>query len=92
MTFLFAKQRTLHIFGENGKPIPVCLKERDGNVAVFESKESIPVGVFVEWLGSEAAAKGTVLNCRPVEPASTEGEKPQDAGLLEISVEFNSES
>lgn len=82
MTFLLAKQRTLHVFSENGKSIPVSLRERDGNVAVFESTEPIPVGVFVEWVGSAEANLGKVLNCRPMPEPGDEDR------LLEISVEF----
>jgi hypothetical protein len=82
VTFLLAKQRTLHVFSENGKSIPVSLRERDGSVAVFESTEAIPVGVFVEWVGSTESSRGKVLNCRPMpEPGDEER-------LLEISVEF----
>jgi hypothetical protein len=82
VTFLLAKQRTLHVFSDNGKSIPVSLRERDGNVAVFESSEPIPVGVFVEWAGAEESSRGQVLNCRP-------NPHPGDEkNLLEISVEF----
>jgi len=82
VTFLLAKQRTLHVFSENGKSIPVSLRERDGNVAVFESTEAIPVGVFVEWLGNSDANRGQVLNCRPSPEPGEENKR------LEISVEF----
>ncbi len=51
-----AKRRTLHIFSENGRSIPVCTRERDGNIAVFESSEPIPVGVHVEWLDTALPA------------------------------------
>lgn len=82
-----AKQRTLHVFNDNGKSIPVALRERDGNFAVFESAEAIPVGVYVECLGpgnpKDCGPTGPVLNCRAGRPGS--GEQP----LLEISVEFN---
>ncbi len=81
MTFLLAKQRTLHVFSDNGKSIPVSLRERDGNVAVFESAEPIPVGVFVEWPDQPEPHLGQVLNCRP-------SNNPNDLNLLEISVEF----
>lgn len=88
MNFLLAKRRTLHVFSDNGKSIPVSLRERDGNVAVFESSEPIPVGVFVEWAdaadASEDSSRGQVLNCRPL---PNEGASPN---LLEISVEFKS--
>lgn len=84
MTFLIAKQRTLHVFSESGKSIPVSLRERDGNVAVFESAEPIPVGVDVVWAGPSEAAKGQVLNCRPLPHPG------EEAKLLEISVEFKS--
>ena len=92
-----ARQRTLHVFSDNGKSIPVSLRERDGNVAVFEAAEAIPVGVYVECsrverspvecTGPDLAAGGVVggpvLNCRPLtDPAS--GQR-----LLEISVEFS---
>lgn len=80
MNFLIAKRRTLHVFSENGRSIPVCLRERDGNVAVFESQEPIPVGVYVEWAEAQSSECGQVLNCRPAT-----GDPP---GLLEISVEF----
>jgi hypothetical protein len=77
-----AKQRTLHVFSDNGKSIPVSLRERDGNVAVFESSEAIPVGVVVEWAGPSEAARGKVLHCRTIP-------KPgEEKNLLEISVEF----
>lgn len=83
MNFLIAKRRTLHVFSENGRSIPVSLRERDGNVAVFESQEPIPVGVFVEWADTQNSECGQVLNCRPAA-----GDPP---GLLEISVEFQRE-
>lgn len=89
MTFLLAKQRTLHVFSDNGKSIQVSLRERDGNVAVFEASEPIPVGVIVEWAGpaegdhaQRDCAKGRVLNCRPVPHPG------EEKNLLEISVEF----
>jgi len=97
VTFLMARQRTLHVFSDNGKSIPVSLRERDGNVAVFEAAEAIPVGVYVECsrverspvectgpdLGAGGVVGGPVLNCRPLtDPAS--GQR-----LLEISVEFS---
>ena len=82
MTFLLAKQRTLHVFSDNGKSIPVSLRERDGNVAVFESSEPIPVGVYVEWAGPEESSRGQVLNCRPLPQPG------EEKNLLEISVEF----
>lgn len=82
MTFLLAKQKTLHVFGDNGKTIPVSLKERDGNVVVFESSEPIKVGVYVEWAGPEDSSRGQVLNCRPVPHPGEEN------NLLQISVEF----
>jgi len=82
VNFLLAKRRTLHVFSDNGKSIPVSLRERDGNVAVFESSEPIPVGVFVEWADAADASRGQVLNCRPL---PNEGDSPN---LLEISVEF----
>ncbi len=82
-----AKQRTLHVFNDNGKSIPVLLREQDGNVAVFEAAEAIPVGVYVECLSAGEAVDcgptGPVLNCRPATPGSLEHP------LLEISVEFN---
>jgi hypothetical protein len=77
-----AKQRTLHVFSENGKSIPVSLRERDGNVAVFQSTEPIPVGVYVEWLANSDGSLGQVLNCRPSQ------EPHEKQKLLEISVEF----
>lgn len=75
------------MFSDNGKSIPVSLRERDGNVAVFEAAEAIPVGVYVECVGPDPAGGevtgGPVLNCRPMtDPASG---RP----LLEISVEFS---
>lgn len=82
MTFLMAKQRTLHVFSDNGKAIPVSLRERDGNVAVFESSEAIPVGVVVEWAGPSEASRGKVLHCRPIPRPG------EEKNLLEISVEF----
>lgn|GEM_PF-1162001 len=82
MTFLLAKQRTLHVFSENGKMIPVSLRERDGNVAVFQSQEAIPVGVIVEWAGATDTSRGQVLNCRPIPNPG------EEKNLLEISVEF----
>jgi hypothetical protein len=84
VNFLIAKRRTLHIFSENGRSIPVSLRERDGNVAVFESQEPIPLGVFVEWTDAQASECGQVLNCRPAAGKSS--------GLLEISVEFRREN
>ncbi len=80
MIFLLAKQRTLHVFSESGRSIPVDLREPDGNVAVFESTEAIPVGVFVEWANAGDFESGQVFNCRPV--------RRDQPGLLEISVEF----
>ena len=59
VTFLMAKQRTLHVFNDNGKSISVLLRERDRNVAVFESAEAIPVGVYVECLGPDGDGAGT---------------------------------
>lgn len=82
VTFLLAKQRTLHVFSENGKSIPVSLRERDGNVAVFESTHPIPVGVYVEWADRKDSGRGQVLNCRPTPQPGDEQQ------LLEISVEF----
>lgn len=89
MTFLLAKQRTLHVFSDNGKSIQVSLRERDGNVAVFEASEQIPVGVIVEWAGPVEGdhaqpdlAKGRVLNCRPIPQPG------EEKNLLEISIEF----
>ena len=82
VTFLLAKQRTLHVFSDNGKSIPVSLRERDGNVAVFESTEAIPVGVYVEWASAEESNRGQVLHCRPFPQPGDE------KNLLEISVEF----
>lgn len=82
MTFLLARRRTLHVFSESGKSIPVSLREQDGNVAVFESAEPIPVGVDVVWAGPSEATRGQVLNCRPCP-------NPEEkSNLLEISVEF----
>jgi hypothetical protein len=82
VSILLAKRRTLHIFSDNGKSIPVSLRERDGSVAVFESREPIPVGVDVSWLNNEEGSSGTVLQRRPA-PNPMENES-----LLEISVEF----
>ena len=87
-----AKQRTLHVFNDNGKSIPVLLRERDGNVAVFEAAEAIPVGVYVECLGpgvaEDCGPTGPVLSCRA---GTLESGGPGTAThpLLEISVEFN---
>ncbi len=89
MPFLLAKQRTLHVFSDNGKSIQVSLRERDGNIAVFAASEPIPVGVVVEWAGPVDApsgqvdrTKGRVLNCRPLPLPGDE------KNLLEISVEL----
>lgn len=89
MTFLLAKQRTLHVFSDNGKSIQVSLRERDSNIAVFAASEPIPVGVVVEWAGPVDATsgqvdciKGRVLNCRPLPLPGDE------KNLLEISVEL----
>lgn len=89
MTFLLAKQRTLHVFSDNGKSIQVSLREHDGNVAVFEASEPIPVGVIVEWTdpvegnhGQPDLSKGRVLNCRPIPHPG------EEKNLLEISIEF----
>jgi hypothetical protein len=82
VTFLLAKQRTLHVFSDNGKSIPVSLRERDGNVAVFECSEPIPVGVIVEWAGPAELTRGQVLNCRALPHPG------EEKNLLEISVEF----
>ena len=89
MTFLLAKQRTLYVFGDNGKSIQVSLRERDGNVAVFEASAAIPVGVIVEWAGpvdpkpgAADKSRGQVLNCRPFPHPGDE------KNLLEISVEL----
>ncbi len=89
MTFLLAKQRTLHVFSDNGKSIQVSLRERDANIAVFAASEPIPVGVVVEWAGPVDATsgqvdctKGRVLNCRPLPLPGDE------KNLLEISVEL----
>lgn len=93
MTFLLAKQRTLHVFSDNGKSIQVSLRERDANIAVFAASEPIPVGVVVEWAGpvngpvdatsgQVDCTKGRVLNCRPLPLPGDE------KNLLEISVEL----
>ena len=92
-----AKQRTLHVFNDNGKSIPVLLRERDGNVAVFEAAEAIPVGVYVECLGpgvaEDCGPTGPVLSCRAgtLATGTSESGGPGTAThpLLEISVEFN---
>ncbi len=69
VTFQMAKQRTLHVFNDNGKSIPVLLRERDGNVAVFEAVEAIPVGVYVECLGTD----GLGTDCLGTDCLGTDG-------------------
>lgn len=98
-----ARQRTLHVFSDNGKSIPVSLRERDGNVAVFEAAEAIPVGVYVECsrverspvectgpverTAPDLAAGGVVGG--PVLNCRPLTDPASGQRLLEISVEFS---
>jgi hypothetical protein len=54
VTFLWGKQRTLHVFSESGKSAMVRLRESDGGRALQEAADPVPLGVHVL---SEPSAK-----------------------------------
>jgi hypothetical protein len=69
MTFVMAKQRTLHVFTEQGKTLAVNLREREAGFAVYVSGEPVPVGMLVEACGMRTNAEpGTVVSCRGSAP------------------------
>ena len=81
MTFLLAKQRTLHVFNDQGKAIQISLREHEGSFAVIEATQAIPVGVYVESC-SEEHSEGLQ------QTGSVEQTGPEVRRVLEISIEF----
>ncbi len=82
METLLAKQRTLHVFSDNGKSIPVSLRDEGNNIAAIESCQPIPVGVEVSWLYGTNAPRSPLRRCRQMPQPG------EETSLLEISVAF----
>ncbi|MBZ2183361.1 MAG: hypothetical protein K7J46_01535 [Bryobacter sp.] len=82
MSILLAKQRTLHVFSDNGKSIPVSLRNQGGNIVAIESCQPIPVGVEVSWIHGGDSPRSPLRF--PSQPPATGEER----SLLEISVAF----
>lgn len=82
MTFYRSQEKSLHVGSGQSHDhwLPAALKERDGNVAVFEAGEALPIGSPVEMLASGGPLPGRVLHCRPLGP---------NEERVEISVEFS---
>ncbi|MFN7545208.1 MAG: hypothetical protein ACK5TN_20720 [Acidobacteriota bacterium] len=82
MSILLAKQRTLHVFSDNGKSIPVSLRNQGGNIAGIESCQPIPVGFEVSWIHGPDSPRN------PLRFPSRMPTPGEERSLLEISVAF----
>lgn len=86
MTFLLAKEKTMHVCIGEGRWLAVSLKDRDGSVAVFETAEQIPVGAQVTMESDQGPMLGLVLDCHDA-PATASA-----PARVELSVEFSPKS
>lgn len=82
MTFHRSQHKSLCIASGEGQQhcLPAALKERDGNVAVFETVEALPIGAPVEMLAAGGPLPGRVIRCRSLHT-------PDES--VELSVEFS---